>query len=94
MSQKQNGGLTAQEMQQRIAAIWREVLGGADDRPEATFFELNGQSIAAVRIVARIEDELGVQVDMGDLFEDPDLATFTRDVLAKADTLVAGGDRS
>lgn len=67
-----------------VAEIWRDVLRVPRDAPpEATFFELGGQSISAVRITARIEEELGVEVDMGDLFEDPDLATFTRDITAK-----------
>jgi acyl carrier protein len=73
----------ASTVEERIAKVWTDVLGVRDARPEATFFELQGQSISAVRIVARLEDELGVTVDMGDLFEDPDLATFTRDVVAK-----------
>lgn len=68
---------------EHIKDIWSDVLNVPDIRAEATFFELGGQSISAVRIVARIEDELGVQIDMGDLFEDPDLATFTRDVVAQ-----------
>jgi hypothetical protein len=38
-----------------------------------------------VRIVARVQEEIGVQMDLGDLFEDPDLATFTRDIVAKAE---------
>ncbi|OLE21866.1 MAG: phosphopantetheine-binding protein [Catenulispora sp. 13_1_20CM_3_70_7] len=68
-----------------VAAIWRDVLRVPDGTPpEATFFELGGQSISAVRITARIEEELGVEVDMGDLFEDPDLATFTRDIAVRA----------
>jgi peptidyl carrier protein len=65
------------------AAIWTDVLGPGSDRPGATFFELNGQSIAAVRIAAAVEEQLGVTLDIGDLFEDPDLATLTRDVQAR-----------
>jgi acyl carrier protein len=56
--------------------------GGED----LTFFDLQGQSISAVRIAARIEDELGIVVDVGLLFEDPDLTAFTRAVLAAADS--------
>lgn len=76
--------LSVAEIEQQVAAIWADVLGAPRDDTSATFFELNGQSISAVRIAARVQDEVGVQVDMGDLFEDPNLATFTRDVLAKA----------
>ncbi|MFF5179672.1 phosphopantetheine-binding protein [Micromonospora sp. NPDC000316] len=69
-------------VEKRVAAIWSDVLRMPPDRPEATFFELQGQSISAVRIITRIEDELGVVVDVGLLFEDPDLAAFTAAVVA------------
>jgi acyl carrier protein len=68
---------------EQIKQIWSDVLNVPDVDTGATFYELRGQSISAVRIVARIEDELGVQIDMGDRFEDPDLATFTHTVVAK-----------
>jgi peptidyl carrier protein len=68
---------------EHVKEIWQDVLNVSDVDTGATFLELDGQSISAVRIVARIEDELGVQIDMGDLFEDPDLATFTHIVVTR-----------
>jgi hypothetical protein len=47
---------------------------------------LQGQSISAVRIVARVEDELNIAVDIGILFDDPDLTAFTRAVVATIDS--------
>ena len=76
------------DVAQRVAAIWTEVLGPGSDRPGATFFELNGQSIAAVQISAAIEEQLGVVLDIGALFEDPDLETVTSVVLAASGDLV------
>ncbi|MEH1101884.1 phosphopantetheine-binding protein [Micromonospora sp. CPCC 205561] len=78
----QQSALSTTEISQRVTAIWTDVLGPGSDRPGATFFELNGQSIAAVQIAAAIEEQLGVTLDIGDLFEDPDLETLTRVVLA------------
>ncbi|GAA1997218.1 phosphopantetheine-binding protein [Catenulispora subtropica] len=76
---------SADAISTQVAAIWNDVLRVPDGAPAgATFFELGGQSISAVRITARIEEELGVEVDMGDLFEDPDLATFIRDITARS----------
>ncbi|MEV7008169.1 phosphopantetheine-binding protein [Streptosporangium sp. NPDC051022] len=80
--------------ERRVEQIWKDVLGLPEARPDATFFESGGQSIAAVRIVARIEKELGVDVDMGDLFEDPDLATFRHDVAVKAGSVAREDARS
>ena len=75
--------LDAQAVAQKIRQIWREVLEMKEGQEAATFFDLKGDSISAVRLVARVEDELGVAVDVGDIFEeDPDLPTFLRDVLA------------
>jgi peptidyl carrier protein len=72
------------EIERKVTEIWRDVLGARPDQDAATFFELSGQSIAAVRITARVEDELGVLVDIGELFEDPDLPGFVAVVVAKA----------
>ncbi|MEU5716222.1 phosphopantetheine-binding protein [Streptomyces sp. NPDC020403] len=71
------------DVAQQVAAIWGDVLGPGSDRPGATFVELNGQSIAAVRIAAKVEEQLGITLDIGDLFEDPDLETLTRGILAR-----------
>ncbi|KFU75374.1 phosphopantetheine-binding protein [Amycolatopsis sp. WAC 04182] len=68
----------------RIEAIWKDVLDVQEIRQEDTFFELGGQSVTAVFVVERIEAEFGVSLDIGDLFEDPDLATFTQDVLSRS----------
>ena len=77
-------GLDRAEIERRVTAIWRDVLGARPDQDDATFFELSGQSIAAVRITAQVEEEVGVQIDIGDLFEDPDLPAFVALVLANA----------
>ncbi|MFM9372912.1 phosphopantetheine-binding protein [Streptomyces sp. Da 82-17] len=72
------------DVEQSVRSIWQEVLSAPDGPSDATFFELQGQSISAVRIVARIADELGIEMDIGELFEDPDLETFARSVAARA----------
>lgn len=72
------------ELERRVEVIWRDVLDARDAPAGATFFELQGQSLSAVRITARIEDELSIIVDVGDLFEDPSMETFIRAVVAKA----------
>jgi acyl carrier protein len=71
---------------QKVEEIWRAVLTVPDGQEDATFFELGGESISAVRLVSRIEEELDIWVDVGDLFEDdPNLATLVQTVTAKAE---------
>ncbi|MGH3662380.1 MAG: phosphopantetheine-binding protein [Micromonosporaceae bacterium] len=70
----------------RVADIWCDVLGEPDPG-DKTFFELGGQSIAAVRITTRIQDELGIDIEIGELFEDPTLSSFTEHVVSKSNSL-------
>lgn len=75
---------TGRELARRAREIWTDVLGPAAGVPGPTFFELDGQSISAVRIAARVEDELGVDLDIGDMFEDPDVEGFVRMIVDRA----------
>ncbi len=81
MSDSHPRGPTVAAVEKLVEEIWWDVLGASQERPAATFFDLQGQSISAVRIVTRIEDELGTGVDIGILFEDPNLTTFTHEVI-------------
>jgi acyl carrier protein len=76
-------GLSPSTAAKKAEEIWRTELAMPEGRADLTFFELSGQSIAAVRIAARLEEELGVVVDIGDLFEDPDMDGFVRHVVGK-----------
>ncbi|WP_433309793.1 phosphopantetheine-binding protein [Micromonospora sp. CA-269861] len=73
------------DLEKHVKAIWEDVLDTASGAPDATFFELNGQSIAAFRIVARISDRTGIDVPVEELFKDPTRAAFARAVLARAE---------
>jgi amino acid adenylation domain-containing protein len=61
-----------------VAAVWSDVLrietiGRADH-----FFELGGHSLLAVKVVSRIRQALGVDAELGDVFQRPVLADFAR----------------
>lgn len=67
-----------------VERIWRDVLAVPAGSEDATFIELNGQSITAVLIINRIEEELGVAVDLDELFDDPRLDQFVARVVSLA----------
>ncbi len=54
-----------------IAIVWRETLGVEAVGVEADFFELGGDSLAAVRMLAALEERLSVQVSFTDFLEGP-----------------------
>jgi amino acid adenylation domain-containing protein len=51
-----------------IAGVWRDVLGVPDLSAHDDFFAMGGQSLSAVRSVARLRDVLGVPVDVTAIF--------------------------
>ncbi len=54
-----------------IADIWSELLEVQDVGPETDFFELGGNSLAAVRMLAAVEERMAVQVDFVDFLDGP-----------------------
>ncbi|MFC0031652.1 phosphopantetheine-binding protein [Micromonospora chaiyaphumensis] len=75
-------GTDIPSVEEQITAIWREALDVPPGAEHATFFELGGQSITALLIIAWLEDELGItSVGVDQLFDDPDLDTFIRQVV-------------
>jgi amino acid adenylation domain-containing protein len=59
------------ELEEHLARIWRDVLAIPSVGVEDDFFELGGHSMTALRMMARIDDELGVGLTLGTLFEAP-----------------------
>lgn len=64
-----------------LASIWQEVIGVDSVSADSDFFDVGGQSLAAVRVVARIDAALGVQLAANAVFEHPSLAALARHVV-------------
>ncbi|MBL3808355.1 amino acid adenylation domain-containing protein [Streptomyces sp. BRB081] len=64
--------LTANE--QRVAAVWAELLDGVEVGPEDDFFAQGGHSLLTVRLRRRIEAECGVELPLSVLLADPTVA--------------------
>ncbi|EYF02912.1 hybrid non-ribosomal peptide synthetase/type I polyketide synthase [Chondromyces apiculatus] len=62
---------------QTIAAIWREALGVDQTRPDDNFFDLGGDSLIAVKVLARVMEQLGVQLPVHALVETPTFSALT-----------------
>jgi len=75
-------------IEESLAAAWCEVLGvdrvGRDD----DFFDLGGHSLIAVRMLGRVQEQLGVELPLGTVFEYPTVrelaVALTRQLLGEA----------
>ncbi len=59
--------------ERRLAAVYAEVLGLESVEGDGEFFALGGHSLLAVRLLARIEERLGVALALSELFHEPTL---------------------
>lgn len=64
----------ADELEERLAAIWSELLRAEQVGVHDSFFELGGHSLLAVQLLARVEAELGVELALTDFGEGPTVA--------------------
>ena len=65
-------------VEEALATIWSQVLRvervGIDD----DFFDLGGHSLLAVKMVAQVDDDLGVELPLRRLFEAPRISASSR----------------
>jgi amino acid adenylation domain-containing protein len=60
----------------QLARIWEEILHVEPIGPNDNFFALGGHSLLAVRLMSRIQAELGHQLPIATLFESPTLESL------------------
>jgi amino acid adenylation domain-containing protein len=84
LQEEVSGMLTATDGQiaTRIAAIWSELLGLDVVEAGTDFFALGGDSLAAVRMLAAVEEATSVQVSFTDFLEGPTVAALA-DIVAR-----------
>jgi amino acid adenylation domain-containing protein len=59
-----------------VAGIWTEVLGIAGCHADDSFFDLNGNSLTAAQVVAKVRARLPIHITVRDLFGAPTLGGF------------------
>ncbi|MEV8371266.1 AMP-binding protein [Kribbella sp. NPDC056861] len=73
---KARAGRPRDSVEQRLLAIWSSILEQDVSSPDADFFELGGQSLRAIKLMARINKDFGCRLPMSAVFSAPTVATM------------------
>ncbi|HYR08626.1 MAG TPA: acyltransferase domain-containing protein, partial [Longimicrobium sp.] len=79
----------ANELEEAVAALWREMLGLERVGTEDDFFELGGHSLLGTRVIGRLRMEFGVELKVDAIFRAPTVASLAREI---EDALIAAVD--
>jgi malonyl CoA-acyl carrier protein transacylase len=64
--------------ERRIAGIWQDLLGIVPVGVHDSFFDLGGNSLMAIRVIARLKSDLGADVSEVSIFEGPTVASLAK----------------
>ncbi|MEW1569970.1 phosphopantetheine-binding protein, partial [Streptomyces sp. NPDC093509] len=65
------GEATAIDLEQRVRALYAEVLGLETVEPDDNFFAIGGHSLLVTRLISRIRTDLGLELRIRELFQNP-----------------------
>jgi amino acid adenylation domain-containing protein len=77
--------------EERLCALWQELLGVARVGIEDDFFELGGHSLLTIKLLDRIEREFGRKLRLAQVFARPTVAAVA-ELLGTAPSALAGAD--
>jgi phthiocerol/phenolphthiocerol synthesis type-I polyketide synthase E len=87
-----DGDISVRDTERCLVRIWQNALGLTQVSPQDDFFDLGGNSLTAVQVIAQIRKMLGVKLSVRDLFESPTVSQLagTIDAVSVRTTAAAG----
>jgi len=64
------------DVERRLLEIWQQTLGRTDITVDDDFFDIGGDSVTATRIVAQACAELGKDMEVAEIFDNPNVAAL------------------
>ena len=74
----------ANDTEKQLAAIWQEVLSRKQISVSDNFFDLGGHSLRATQVVSRVYKQMGIQIDLGQLFTYPTIRSLAEEIEKKS----------
>jgi amino acid adenylation domain-containing protein len=68
------------DVERKLAAIWQSALDLPAIRIDANFFEVGGNSLTAMQVIAQTRRELGCQIELKTFFSHPTIASLARHI--------------
>lgn len=75
------------ETEEKLTALWEEVLGVSKIGVENNFFDLGGHSLKATSLVSKIHKEFNVQVTLGELFSMPTIKELAQHMASSSESI-------
>lgn len=76
----------------RLSAIWQDSVGLVPQGAASDFFDLGGNSLGALRMLARVEAGFGTRIAIAAFFDDPTLGGLASKIDARLGTAVGTGE--
>ncbi|MDP2625480.1 MAG: amino acid adenylation domain-containing protein, partial [Candidatus Rokubacteria bacterium] len=80
-------------LEDRLAAIWRELLHLDRVGLHDNFFDCGGHSLSAIRLVSRVREAFGVDLGLRAIFEAPTVAALSEKIAAVGSRVEGGAGR-
>ncbi|TDB84786.1 amino acid adenylation domain-containing protein [Actinomadura sp. KC216] len=68
------------ELERRVLASWQSVIGAPDAGIDDSYFDLGGDSLRAMTIVAELNEELGGELRISDLYHHPTVRRLAAEI--------------
>jgi len=72
------------EMEEKLASIWQEILKADKIGINDSFFELGGHSLKAISMVSKIHKDLNIEISLKDVFKSSTIKQLAKDIEGKA----------
>jgi phthiocerol/phenolphthiocerol synthesis type-I polyketide synthase E len=65
------------DLERKVVAVWEDILGIKPIGIQDNFFDLGGHSLLATLFLSRLQEELGIRLELKSIFENPHIAAIS-----------------